>query len=49
MEEFYFKVKEEFLELCGAISVEELIANEHATNLIKDIGESLREISLIKI
>ena len=48
MEEFYLKVKEEFLELCGVISVEELIVNEQATRLIEDIGKSLQDISLIR-
>ena len=41
MEEFYFKVKGGFLELCGATRIEELIVNEHSMNLTGDIEKPL--------
>ena len=46
MEEYYSQIKEEFLDLCGAISVEELVANHTAIELIKEIGDALKDVSV---
>jgi hypothetical protein len=47
MEEYYSRIKIEFLDLCGTISVDELISNHKAVGLIKEISEILKDVSII--
>jgi hypothetical protein len=47
MEEHYSQIKIEFLDLCGTISVYELITNHKAVSLIEEIGEILKDVSII--
>ncbi len=49
MNEFYSKIKEDFLELCGAISVEELVDNHRAIELIKEIDNVLKDVSITSL
>ena len=47
MERRYSKLKEEFMELVGTISVEEIITNRPLSKVIKDISDNLAEFSIV--
>lgn len=47
--EGFSKVKEELMELFGTISVDELMRNHKAMELIKEISESLKDVSIVSM
>jgi hypothetical protein len=47
MERRYSKLKEEFMDLVGTISVEEIIANRPLSKVIKEISDSLTDFSIV--
>jgi hypothetical protein len=47
MKRFMAYIKEDFLNLIGAISVDELVSNLEVQNVIEDISNDLSDISIV--
>jgi hypothetical protein len=47
MKRFMAHIKEDFLNLIGAISIEELVSNLEVQDVIEDIHKDLSDISIV--